>query len=415
MVSSLIEILVVTIGHAIAKSLVKIWLKDTLIGETVTESILDLLKGKTSDLIAARKGSRLFEEVGDKVAKSLEPTFLMYEAEAELDVRTQKKKLSFSVVAEAVAFALDTTVFTPKLLASLSNDPYKLLDFIKKNNDVPKGLNEVEIALFNRSLELSCQYIIDLSRNLPDYTSSNFTEILKRMDTFVEQLNRVISDLDQLRAASDINFGVAKANFENNYREAIVRNLNHVELLGLEFQHFGRRYPLSIAYVSLDVSAFRNAEEYSFLSSNRQRVEIALSNSKYSIISGEAGSGKTTLLRWLAVNSAANKFEKEMSKWIDTIPFYIELRRFTDEFPAPEHFLDKVVPEIAGMMPLNWSHEIMLSRNTLLLIDGIDEITTKKRSDLYDWISNLAHAFPKMKIVVASRPAAYNRNYFKRT
>ena len=151
MVSPTIEILITTIGFAVAKSLVKVWMKEFVVVEEIAGSILDLLKGRTSDLIAARKGSRQFEEIGDRVAKSLEPIFRLYELEAEIDEKTQNRKLNKQAVAEAVALAINSTPITALLLSSFSNNPYKLLAFIKKTAVIPKGLNEVEIALFDRS------------------------------------------------------------------------------------------------------------------------------------------------------------------------------------------------------------------------------------------------------------------------
>src|SRR5437660_7249848 len=71
----LVEVVTIELGAAVAKSIFKFWLKDTVFGEDISSSLVDLLKAKTSDIFAQRKGERQFADIGDKIGESLLPLF----------------------------------------------------------------------------------------------------------------------------------------------------------------------------------------------------------------------------------------------------------------------------------------------------------------------------------------------------
>ena len=71
----LLETLALQVGPTIAKSILKLWLKDSGVASDVTSSLVDILKLKTTDAIAQRRAQRQFEEIGENVAESLLPVF----------------------------------------------------------------------------------------------------------------------------------------------------------------------------------------------------------------------------------------------------------------------------------------------------------------------------------------------------
>jgi hypothetical protein len=70
---ALIETLTLQVGPAIAKAILKVWLKDRRLAADIASSLVDLIKSKTADVIAQRRASRQFEEIGERVAESLLP------------------------------------------------------------------------------------------------------------------------------------------------------------------------------------------------------------------------------------------------------------------------------------------------------------------------------------------------------
>src|SRR5713226_6002575 len=70
-----VEVITIEVGAAIAKYILKLWLKDGSLGNDIASSVVDILKSKTPDRLAQRKGNRQFEVIGEKVGESLLPFF----------------------------------------------------------------------------------------------------------------------------------------------------------------------------------------------------------------------------------------------------------------------------------------------------------------------------------------------------
>lgn len=68
---SLLETLIMGVGAGVAKGVVKLWLKDDVLGREIGLGLIDYLKRKTQDLLAAREGERQFERISDGVAKNV--------------------------------------------------------------------------------------------------------------------------------------------------------------------------------------------------------------------------------------------------------------------------------------------------------------------------------------------------------
>ncbi|MEO0373260.1 MAG: hypothetical protein AAF329_01275, partial [Cyanobacteria bacterium P01_A01_bin.17] len=212
---TLVETLIVTIGAAMGKSLLKVWLKEQPLLESAASSSVDLLKSKTTDVLSARKAAREFDTLGDRIAESLEPIFR----------NCNLQKNSYDAVANEAASAISDAQISSKLLAELNYNPVKLLEHIKKQHpNGDKYFSEAEISLYNRVLDLAAQYIVDLASNLPGYTAQNFTQILQRLDTSMETLDQVLDDLEKLRLTSESTSQNSQyADFERDYRALIVR------------------------------------------------------------------------------------------------------------------------------------------------------------------------------------------------
>jgi hypothetical protein len=104
---SLFESLTLIVGPALAKAVLRLWLRDHGIVSETGASLIDLLKLKGADAIAHHRGQRQFEEIGEKVAESLLPVF---EAEgAEL------KENSRNAVALMVAETIESSRYQFKV------------------------------------------------------------------------------------------------------------------------------------------------------------------------------------------------------------------------------------------------------------------------------------------------------------
>ena len=68
------EVLALKLAPAIAKALLKRWLKGDLAG-AATGTLVDALAERAKNLFAAQAGARTFEAIGGAIAEELQPLF----------------------------------------------------------------------------------------------------------------------------------------------------------------------------------------------------------------------------------------------------------------------------------------------------------------------------------------------------
>ena len=266
----------------------------------------------------------------------------------------------------------------------------------------------------------ACEYIVDIASQLPTFTEQSFAELLKREDQLLKITTATLQELIKMR--EQINPLVEAQRFELEYRRAVSRNMDVLQLFGTDVSTANRRHRLSIAYVMLSVeqklrSLLVPVDTLSEASENESVQEIvsvgvALSRSRRLLVHGLAGSGKTTLLQWIAVQSASRSFKNELSGWNTTLPFYIRLRHCINSgLPAPETFPRLVAPAIAEIMPKLWVHTILKSGDALVLIDGLDEVPVAQRERIRVWLTELVETFPNARYILTSRPHAVEEGW----
>src|ERR1043165_1331435 len=104
-------LLTLTLGPAVAKAILRVWLKDNSVLQDVSSSLVDLLKNKGLDVQAQQRGKRQFEEIGEKVAESLLPLF------EESGIPEDDKEAVAIAVAETISKAkIDAAVLAEKNL-----------------------------------------------------------------------------------------------------------------------------------------------------------------------------------------------------------------------------------------------------------------------------------------------------------
>ena len=89
--------------------------------------------------------------------------------------------------------------------------------------------------------------------------------------------------------------------FEADYRHAVMRKFDYVELFGADISLEARRHSLSVAYVSLNLqSQVKGNEDEAEMFPVEQVLDQLGPEQGRLLIRGEAGSGKSTLFRWSA-------------------------------------------------------------------------------------------------------------------
>ena len=159
----LVEAVTIELGAAIAKSILKLWVKDSSLGEDIAFSLIDLFKARTSDALAQQRGRRQFEAIGEKVGESLLPLFEIEGARLDEGSRT--------AVALAVAEAFNKTKLTSALLAQHNLEPTELARHVLAAHPTATDLfSAAETAFYERIINESCGYMVDIASQLPTFS-----------------------------------------------------------------------------------------------------------------------------------------------------------------------------------------------------------------------------------------------------
>jgi hypothetical protein len=442
----------VDLAESIVKSACTLWAGPA---GPIAGTIVDLIHAKVTGKLQQRRAERFFQDCIDVVAERL----------IDLIDRSGKKRDDTEIIPAiyAVRDTFDTARVTLISLVEADIDAGLL-----ERRMLPARKEILSRALLNESgqryydllLRESCAYAIELISMLPNYEVAAFAELLKRDTAILASLRTILNKLPDRRSVDD---------FNADYRRLVIRRLDRMQLFGAKLQSdYGRRYPLSVAYVSLGavspstesrtpppdpasdlkaLSAVNPGATYSFTQSIFQNIEpetavVGSSSPRGKTLSvaalseptsvagdlpvehwlagrnrvlliGEAGSGKSTLLQWLAVRAARQDFDDELNQWNSHQPFFIPLRRYAREgLPSPEHFPQSIGRNITIDMPQGWVQSYLRKGQALLLIDGLDELKEgKSRDAALQWLRDLIDDFPECKYVVTSRPGAMRQRH----
>lgn len=383
-----VEAVLIPLGASVVRSALKLWLGDKSITAAAGGTGVDLLERRVTGALDQRRLRRVQEQFADAVVERVQPL-----VEAEYRRLPEHERLA---AIEAVRETFEEAALDDDDLFAADLDARRVDRHLRSR--VPgaaDGLSEDAVELYGLLLRECAGYVIEVARGLPPFGPSALTEILRRETEIVAGIREVLDRLPQRRDAGD---------FSYDYRQLAARTLDRVEMFGATLSEASRRYPLSVAYISLAADGDDDAPG--------QRVEELLARGRRIFIRGEAGLGKTTLLQWIAVRSARRDFPEPLTAWNDTVPFLVPLRRYADrDLPAPERFLDEVGRHIAEEMPQGWVQRQLRSGRGLVLVDGVDELVADRRDEARAWLRSLTDAFPEARFVVTSRPSAVESDW----
>ncbi len=321
-----LETLISNVAPAIAKGILKRWIKDD-VGFFTGSGIIDAVKTLAVDAFAQKRGENQFENIGMRVAESLLPIFEVEGGPLDEGARNS--------VAATLADALNKAVITPKLLAEKDLDPTALQDTLKRLCLMRQNTTRKMKLRFTIRLISECsQCIIDIASQLPQFTERTIAEVLQREGQLLDIAKKTLAEVERIRKASEQDNPEEKARrFEEDYRREVIRTLDKLELFGADLSEASKRHRLSVAYVTLSVQQkqtektpspidqadIEEAEEDADWSI--VPVDEALQSSRCLLVRGLAGSGKTTLLQWLAVRSASRDFDEILRPGTKLFPF----------------------------------------------------------------------------------------------
>jgi len=153
--------------------------------------------------------------------ESLLPIFEIEGARLDEGART--------AVARAVADALNAA--TSEVLAQHNLEPVNLAKYLLGLHPARSHhFSDDEGQLYERIVTESCTYIVDIASQLPQFTERTLAEILKREGQLITIAEKILQEVARMRAQLDPHLEAAR--FELDYRRAVVRHLDEMELFG---------------------------------------------------------------------------------------------------------------------------------------------------------------------------------------
>jgi Leucine-rich repeat (LRR) protein len=417
-----LEATAVAVGKAVGAHLATAWLDARSAEEERSADLVGLIRARFPDRIARRRFERQIADIADQVAERLLSL-------CASEYRGLSKNDKAAALAEVVQ-ALTSADLSDRALWSADMDGMRLASQIRGRLPalrVEAELGEAGARVYDVVLDECCDCLVRIVLQLPQFGPRASAEMLARMSGVADQVSLVLTRLPV--RSLDAPEGTASDNaFRRRYLEHLSMTLDVLELFGVRIERYRPRTTLSVAYISLSVSANSDTvtgfdrrhftagralhiDEWRKSTQEPEeatvQVEAALARAPLSLIRGEAGSGKSTLINWLAISAARRSFSGDLAGWNGCVPFLVKLRAYVGQsLPRPEHFLEGVAGPIAGQMPTGWVHRELRGGRALLLVDGVDELPGSQRRAIRQWLTSLLAEFPGLRVVVTSRPAA---------
>ncbi|MBV2353430.1 NACHT domain-containing protein [Streptomyces sp. J2-1] len=420
------EVAALRLGTTVAKAAAQTWLGGKRREQERRMDMAELIGVRIPGLRFQRGVRRQFEEIADAVLDRLAP-FL----EREFARLEESGRLS---VIDAVCDTFAAADLSDAALLGADVRPAELVRRISATTRPPVGLGEAESRLHEMLLAECVEYYVRIVQGLPVFEERALTELLARTTSLGAEIARVLERLPD-RSLFAPEGADRDGEFRRRYLELLSDSLDELELFRSTSDRATAQIRLSVAYVSLratggDGRPRRGTARRAPLPSPRpemsdwepaggdgagMRVETALGGASRVLLRGEAGSGKTTLLRWLAVTAARGAFSGDLAGWNGLTPLLVKLREYSGaRMPKPEAMLDSVAGQITGVMPKAWVERQLAEGNALLLIDGVDELLDSERRGVREWLRGLLAAYPDVRMVVTSRPAAAGPDWLRR-
>jgi predicted NACHT family NTPase len=130
---------------------------------------------------------------------------------------------------------------------------------------------------------------------------------LGRLSRIGGDIEKVLDGIARIeRLVQHIDAGETTRRYEADYRQAVQRNLDYLELFGADISPEAQRHSLSVGYVSLNLTSSTAGRTPATLSVDSLILLLADRPGRL-LLRGDAGSGKSTLLRWLAIETASGR------------------------------------------------------------------------------------------------------------
>lgn len=231
--------------------------------------------------------------------------------------------------------------------------------------------------------------------------------------TVIEHLQAKVDAVKKLLENSEL--ASASTNSSSNFFQLYLDDLKNVSkslrLHGVEkiTSKGTLSQDLSATYIEIEATCpgVRNKKSKSLLTplKTRFKTEEILAEVPKVILKGPAGCGKTTVLQKLIL-------EADFNGATGSLPIYVPLRRlergYSEQWSIESVFHSVVRnPVIQSNIPLNLTDQLKaFGSNVVFLLDGVDELSERSRTKLWQLAADIEERLPAARIVITTRPLA---------
>ncbi|MCP4148730.1 MAG: SUMF1/EgtB/PvdO family nonheme iron enzyme, partial [bacterium] len=212
-------------------------------------------------------------------------------------------------------------------------------------------------------------------------------------------------------------------NETDTYRESLRVALNKIRMVGPQFPKYSAS--LCDTFVSLNLSHhIRGDNPYPKDAVTHrtgkaldkealtpgQVMKLAFRKCRMLLIIGEPGSGKTTLMQHYALTCLDNKHKTLGFKEEQILPIYYPLRELTFYEGRPRSLQESLAEKGHERFSKEQFKDWLKQPNTLILLDGLDEISDEeRRKKVCRWITKAWEDFPKTRFLLTTRPTGFRK------
>lgn len=388
---SLVVAAAVKLGEVLVKSAFTAITGKDVIGD-MASGLESVLGDKLLGTFETRRAKRLLEDIADTAAKRIAGAY-------GHEFRDLSEKAR-AVVVDSVREAFTQTPGSDMVIAADFDSRAVERRVRELTGDLLKSrhFGEDETILYGLVLGQCCVELVGAVRGMSDLADRAVPEILDRLTELKGELReaprRALADAAQEGDSA----------FAEKYREYVNQSMDMVTL-GNEWGDWYHEYPLSVAYLSLPARASDGQVT---------TIEDAFAGQENVLIQAHCGCGKTTYLHRLFTLTARRGLTGALTPLNRAIPFYLPLRRYADGTrPQADDLFAGAANDIQGQMPHGWMQRQLSEGESLVLINGVDEVPVEVRRPVLDWVANVTANFERPRYVLTSRPGAVPEDWVR--
>lgn len=386
---SLVMAAALSLGETLVKAAFTAITRQPIAGD-MAAGLASVLGDNALSKVDARRASRQMADIADAAAEHVAGAY-----EHEFRGLSETERV---VVIDAVANTFARVSATDMSFAS----DFDAKKFEQHVRNLTSGylrscyFGEDETELYNLILRQSCVEMIGIVRGLSDLANRAVPEVLTRLT----DLSRDVWEAPR-RALSEAAQSADVA-FADLYRSFVDDSMDIIKLDSARLKRVNV-YPLSVAYLSLPAK----------LPDGRlTTVEEAFAGQRKVLIRASCGCGKTTYLHRLFMLTARQGLTGTLAPLNRAVPFYLPLHKYTDGTPPQiDDLFGEAGGDIRDEMPRGWIQRQLRSGQSLVLINGVDELPAAARPDVLDWIKKVVGKFDRARYVLTSRPGAVSADW----